>query len=101
MLLSQVSIHAFIQENAIKTENGKPLDFTTHRYLFYIYRDTSPYLVCLKAGQIGFSTMAILKTIWLCKNRRLNVGYVLPTVEMVQKFVGSMVNPMAQQNAII
>lgn len=101
MLLSQVSIHAFIQENAIKTENGKPLDFTTHRYLFDIYRDTSPYLVCLKAGQIGFSTMAILKTIWLSRNRHLNIGYILPTVEMVQKFVGSKVNPMAQQNPII
>lgn len=101
MKLSQISIRNWILENAIKTENGKELDFHTHRYLRDIYTDTSPYLVCLKAGQIGFSTMAILKTIWLCKNRRLNIGYILPTVEMVQKFVGSKVNPIAQQNPVI
>lgn len=101
MLLDQVSIHAWIKNNQIKTENGKDVDFHTHRYLFDIYRDNSKYLVCLKAGQIGFSTMAILKTIWLAKNRKLNIGYILPTVEMVQKFVGSKVNPMAQQNNAI
>lgn len=101
MLLDQISIHAWINNNAIKTENGTLLDFKTHRYLFDIYRDNSPYLCCLKAGQIGFSTMAILKTIWLSKNRKMNIGYILPTVEMVQKFVGSKVNSMAQQNPII
>lgn len=55
----------------------------------------------MKAGQIGFSTMAILKTIWLSKNRKIDCGYILPTVEMVQKFVGSKVNRIAQQNKII
>jgi hypothetical protein len=74
MLLDSISIHSWIQTNQIKTENGKLLDFKSHRYLFDIYRDTSPLLVCLKAGQIGFSTMAILKTIWLAKNRKLNIG---------------------------
>ncbi len=101
MLLDQISIHSFIQNNQIKTETGKELDFTTHRYLFDIYRDNSPYLCCIKAGQIGFSTMAILKTIWLCKNKKLDVGYILPTVDMVQKFVGSKVNRIAQQNPAI
>ncbi len=101
MLLSQISIHSFILENGIKTETGQPLDFHNHRYLFDIYRDNSKYLVCIKAGQIGFSTMAIIKTIWLAKNRNINIGYILPTSEMVEKFVGSKVNRMAQQNPII
>lgn len=101
MLLSQVSIHAWIQENKIKTESGQLLDFHTHRYLFDIYADRSKYLCCTKAGQIGFSTMAILKTIWLSRNMNIDVGYILPTVEMVQKFVGSKVNRMSQQNPII
>lgn len=101
MLLDKVSIHSWINTNGIKTETGKPLDFHTHRYLFDIYRDASPYLCCIKAGQIGFSTMAILKTIWLSRNQRIDIGYILPTVEMVQKFVGSKVNRMAQQNPII
>jgi len=101
MLLDQVSIHHFIQNNQLKTETGKELDFVTHRYLFDIYRDNSPFLCCIKAGQIGFSTMAIIKTIWLCRNRKLDVGYILPTVDMVQKFVGSKVNRIAQQNPVI
>lgn len=101
MLLDQVSIHSWINSNAIKTESGQDLDFHEHRYLFDVYRDTSKFLCCLKAGQIGFSTMAILKTIWLAAMRKFNIGYILPTVEMVQKFVGSKVNPIAQQNPII
>lgn len=101
MLLSQVSIHSWINENKIKTESGQELDFHNHRYLFDIYADRSKYLCCIKAGQIGFSTMAILKTIWLARNLHIDVGYILPTVEMVQKFVGSKVNRMSQQNPII
>lgn len=100
MLLDQLSIHAFIQNNQIKTENGKILDFKTHRYLFDIYRDHSPLLCCIKAGQIGFSTMAILKTLWLAHNRNINIGYILPTSEMVEKFVGSKVNMMIQENPV-
>lgn len=101
MLLDQLSIHSWINTNSIKTETGQPLDFHTHRYLFDIYRDSAKYLCCLKAGQIGFSTMAILKTIWLSRNQKIDIGYILPTVDMVQKFVGSKVNRMAQQNPII
>lgn len=101
MLLDSLSIHAWIANNGIRTETGKPLDFKVHRYLYDIYRDDSKYLCCLKAGQIGFSTMAILKTIWLSRNRHIDIGYILPTVDMVQKFVGSKVNRMAQQNPII
>lgn len=101
MLLDQVSIHSFIQNNHIKTESGQDLDFHTHRYLYDIYRDESQYLCCIKAGQIGFSTLAIIKTTWTAKNKGLDIGYILPTVEMVQKFVGSKVNRIAQQNPVI
>ncbi len=101
MLLDQISIHAFIQNNNLKTENGKPIDFKTHRYLFDIYRDQSPLLCCIKAGQIGFSTMAIVKTLWLARNRQINIGYILPTSEMVEKFVGSKVNMMIQENPVL
>lgn len=100
-MLEQLSIHAFIAKNGLLTETGKQLDFKTHRYLFDIYRDNSKYLCCTKAGQIGFSTMAIVKTLWLAKNKKLNIGYILPTVEMVQKFVGSKVNAMAAQNPVL
>lgn len=101
MNLEKVSIRAWIELNQIKTESGKKLDFINHRYLRDIYSDNSKFLCCLKAGQIGFSTMAILKTIWLARNYGVNIGYILPTVEMVQKFVGSKVNAMARENKVI
>lgn len=100
-LLEQVSIHNWIQTHQIKTESGEPIDFHIHRYLYDIYRDNSPFLCCIKAGQIGFSTMAIIKTIWLAKMKSLRVGYVLPTADMAQKFVGSKVNPMTAENKVI
>lgn len=101
MLLDQLSVHSFIQTNQIKTENGKALDFHTHRYLFDIYRDNSPNLCCVKAGQIGFSTMAILKTFWLAYYKKMRIGYILPTADMSQKFVGSKVDPIIKQNKVI
>lgn len=99
MLLDQVSIHSWIQSNQIKTETGQPLDFHTHRYLFDPYADTSPFQCSEKGGQIGFSTKAILTAHHTCQFKGLDIGYILPTVEMVQKFVGSKVNRMAQQNS--
>ena len=99
--LDEISIRWWIKMQAIKTESGALLDFHDHRYLRDIYSDMSPKLACLKAGQIGFSTMAILKTIWLARNFGVNVGYILPTVEMVQKFVGSKVNRIASENPVI
>lgn len=101
MLLDKLSIHSWINTNALKTENGELLDFHTHRYLFDIYRDDSQFICCLKAGQIGFSTYAIMKTIWLAYYRNLRLGYILPTEAMVEKFVGSKVNPIIQENPII
>src|ERR1035437_402169 len=100
MLLDKISIHSFIQTNQVKTESGKMLDFHTHRYLLDIYRDNSPLLCCLKAGQIGFSTMAIIKTVWLSYYKKMRIGYVLPTADMAGKFVSSKVNPMVQQNKV-
>lgn len=99
--LAPINIRAWLTANSITTETGKELDFKTHRYLAGPYSDNSPYLACLKAGQIGFSTMAILKTLWMAKYKKMDIGYILPTVDMVQKFVGSKVNRMAQQNKAI
>ncbi len=99
--LESSSIHAWIFSNRIKTETGKKLDFHTHRYLYDIYTDTSKLLCSSKAGQIGFSTLAIMKTLWISRFKKIDIGYILPTVDMVQKFVGSKVNRMAQQNPAI
>lgn len=101
MTLSEISIHAFIQEHQIKNEAGNPLDFRDHLFLFDIYADQSPKLVCYKAAQIGFSTMAILKSLWLAKNKGLDIIYTMPSSSDMQDFVGGKVNRLISQNPIL
>lgn len=101
MLLDQLSIHAWIQNNQIKTESGQLLDFTTHRFLFDIYRDDSKYIVCEKAAQIGFTTFEILNSFWVAKNKGMDIIYVLPTATDVKDFAGGKVNRIIDQNPIL
>lgn len=99
-MLDQVSIHAHIQQNQIKTEQGHPLNFDDHLFLFDPYRDLSPKQAILKAAQIGMSTLAIIKVMWLAKNKGLNCIYTLPTANDVNDFVGGKVNKIIAQNPI-
>lgn len=97
-LLSQVSIHAWINENQIKTENGAPLDFHQHRFLFDVYADRTPFMCAIKAAQIGFTTYEILKSAFEAKNDNIDIIYVLPTADDVKQFSGGKVNRMIDNN---
>lgn len=101
MKLSDISIHAFVQEHQIKNEAGQVLDFRDHLFLFDIYADQSPKLVCYKAAQIGFSTMAILKSLWLAKTQRFDIIYTMPSSSDMKDFVGGKVNRIINQNPIL
>lgn len=101
MKLSDISIHAFLQEHQIKNETGQLLDFRDHLFLFDIYADQSPKLVCYKAAQIGFSTMAILKSLWLAKHKGLDIIYTMPSSSDMHDFVGGKVNRIINQNPIL
>lgn len=101
MQLSDISIHAFIQENNIKNETGVPIDFKDHMFLFDIYRDFSPKLVVMKAAQVGATTMEVIKTMWGVKNKGLDAIYTLPTYEDVNTMVGSKVNRIIAQNPVL
>lgn len=101
MKLSDVSIHSWIEENNIKNERGEPLDFYDHLYLFDIYNDFSPRLVCYKAAQIGFSTLAIIKKFFVAYKYGLDIIYTLPTQGDVYDFVGGKVNRLIQANPIL
>jgi len=101
MKLSDISIHAWLQEYQIKNEAGQLLDFRDHLFLFDIYADQSPKLVCYKAAQIGFSTMAILKSMWLAKTKGLDIIYTMPSSSDMKDFVGGKVNRIINQNPIL
>jgi hypothetical protein len=99
--LEQLSIHAFIQANNIKTETGQPIDFRNHLYLFDIYRDQAPKQVILKAAQIGLTTLQIVKSMWIAKNRGMDIIYTLPTESDRNEFAGGKVNRIIAQNPIL
>src|SRR5258708_6087521 len=104
MLLDKISIHAWIQNNGIKTENGSPLDFSTHRFLFDIYADRSPFICSMKGAQIGFTTYEILKSLHEAKNETgpkgeaMDIIYVLPTADDVKQFSGGKTNRIIDNN---
>ena len=47
MLLDKYSIHAWIQNNQIKTESGEIIDFKKYRFMYDVYADRSR-LICAK-----------------------------------------------------
>jgi hypothetical protein len=101
MHLSDISIHAWIQEFQIKTEKGELLDFRYHLFLFDIYRDQSQYLIVMKAAQIGLSTLEILKNFYDAKRFKMDIIYTLPTDSDVQIFVGGKVNRIIAENPVL
>lgn len=101
MNLSDISILAWIAENKIYNESGNPLDFKDHAFLIDIYEDQSPKLVCYKAAQIGFTTMALLKSMWLAKTKGMDVIYTMPTADDIKTIVGGKSNRLITQNPIL
>jgi len=99
--LSDLSIHAWIIENNIKNEGGIPLDFRDHLFLFDIYADHSSKIVCYKAAQIGFTTMALLKSIWLCKTQKMDIIYTMPTSGDIREIIVGKIGRMLANNPII
>jgi phage terminase large subunit GpA-like protein len=101
MKLSDISIHAWLQEYQIKTESGIPLDFKDHMYMFDVYSDLTPIQAIMKGAQITASTAFSLKVPWVVKNIGLDAIYTLPTETDRNAFVGGKVNRMIAQNPIM
>ena len=83
------------------TEDGKEIDFYNHRYLWDIYNDWSPKIVCLKAAQICFTVTAIIKAIYVAKHKKMNIVYTLPSEGDINDIVSSKVNGIINNNAIL
>lgn len=99
--LARIDIHIFNEVYGIKNEQGHKLDFTQHAFLWDIYSDLAPHQAIMKAAQIGFSTTAIIKSLWLAHVLKLDMIYTLPTYGDVHDFVTSKVNRIIEQNPIL
>ena len=90
--LANADIHIFNEVYGIKNEQGVKLDFQDHAFLWDIYSDMSPVQAIMKAAQIGFSTTAIIKSLWLAHSKKMDMIYTLPTYSDVHDFVSSKVS---------
>ena len=103
-ILQQASVLPWIYLNEIKTEDGLPYSFENHIFMFDPLNDMGEMkkdIVCMKAAQIGFSTAALLVTLWIAKMKGVNIIYTLPTADDVRQFSGGKINRMISQNPIL
>lgn len=100
--LSDYSITEWCKENNIITDAGKPLYFNGDRkFLFKPFSDLSSKIVCLKAAQIGFSTISIIKALWIAYRMNLSIIYTFPTKDLMQKYVQGKIDPLIEANPAI
>lgn len=99
--LALLDIHIFLEAYQIKTERGEILDFKDHPYLWDIYQDESKFIAIRKAAQIGFTTAAIIKSIWLAKARKMDIIYTMPTSGDAENLVKTKVNRIIEQNPVL
>lgn len=98
--LAERSIHLFCELYKITNDQGQKLDFRSHPFLWDIYGDLTPTQGILKAAQIGFSTAANVKALWVAKNRKMDIIYSLPSAADVKEFVGGKTNRLIANNPI-
>lgn len=96
----QQSILLFLDYYNISNDQGQPLDFKDHPYLWDIYADFTPKQAILKAAQIGFSTTANIKALWLAKNKSIDIIYSLPSASDIKDFVSGKTNRLIDNNPI-
>lgn len=98
--LGNKEILFFLDEEQITNDQGQLLDFKDHPYLLDIYDDFTPKQVVLKAAQIGFSTTANIKALWLAKNKGMDIIYSLPSAADIKDFVSGKTNRLIDNNRI-
>jgi hypothetical protein len=92
---------AFVLLNRIVNENGQPIEFTQHKFLAKPYMDNTPRQVVRKAGQVGWSTLAILRAFHLANYYKANIIYTLPSKSIVKDFVTPKVDPLVENNPVL
>ena len=92
---------AWIYQNKLCNENGSPINFSQHRFLIEPYLDNSPQQAIIKCSQIGYSTLAILRSFHLAKYAKANIIHTFPTRRIEKDLVAPKVDPLIMQNPAI
>ena len=96
------SMLAWIVNNNMRSEQGIPIEFATHRFLLDIYEDTSEDIVMIKSAQVGGTIWATVGSAHEVTFEKRNAIYVFPTKgSIINDFVIPKVNPLLDKNEFI
>ena len=68
----------WVLQHDIKTSDGKPFEFTKHKFMVDFLNDLSPLQVLLKPPQIGASETEIVKSFFVAHQLKKDIIYTLP-----------------------
>lgn len=91
----------WIMGNQFVTENRKPFEFYSHRFLLDYLADDHRHKVSKKSSQIGETVGELFDDFHLAIHRKMNVIHTLHTSDVLRGFVTPKVNPIIQLNPAI
>lgn len=92
---------SWILANRIVNENGSPIEFKDHAFLVDPYLDNAERQAIRKCSQIGWSTLAILRSFHLARYGGANIIHTFPSRNMAKDFVVPKVDPLIMRNPTI
>jgi len=79
--------------------DGRPFTYDRHEYLIEPYKDDHPYLVEMKATQMGLTSKAMLKAAYEARYGECRgILYLFPSKSDVTDFSKARINPLIEDN---
>lgn len=92
------SIGAWAESTPVLLD-GQPFTFHKHEYLRTPYHDDHPYMVEIKAAQLGLTTKAMLKSFYHARYRNYRgILYLFPSKSDVLDFSKGRISPLIDDN---
>jgi hypothetical protein len=92
------SIGAWAEGNPVILD-GRPFTFHKHEYLRTPYHDDHPFMVEIKAAQLGLTTKAMLKAMYHARYRDYRgILYLFPSRSDVLDFSKGRISPLIEDN---
>lgn len=104
-------------ENNLMSERGDPLEYSAdHAFQKQILRDFSPEMCIIKSSQVGLTTQAMVKVLWLAhldnysswekylgikNNRSIRIIYTFPTEKDVSDFSSTRFGTMVRSSELL
>ena len=95
--LKERSFPLWVTNSNIVVDNN-PISFFDHKYLIPIYKDESPYIVIMKAAQMGATVWLQLRLLWHCTYKPIKASMYFPTKDSVEKMTKDRLNPLIYSN---